>query len=267
MEPSTKPLSAFSASNFRRGHVDTLMACPPAGGSRLVVLFSLGFVLALAIDACGDDGGSASSSKCGLEGDARCRPDRERVDRAKPVFSHPTNITRAVASPTTSGRGSRARTARPARSCRPAGIFAAAEARDWRAASATLATITAAVRRFPDVVAVPRSLDEQLNDALGALGHATGARAPADARQAAVDVAGLDVRAQQVLVDAAAADQAAVASDVAILETIRDRIRGTVDATGQIDAVLGRLWRAADDKDVAAVAAAVPTRRDALAGL
>jgi hypothetical protein len=47
--------------------------------------------LALTLAGCGE--GSSSSSRCGLEGEARCRPEQERVDRARPTFSHPTRIT------------------------------------------------------------------------------------------------------------------------------------------------------------------------------
>jgi hypothetical protein len=65
------------------------------GPARAVLIVGLAVVLAGAgCDGGGDNGVSdASSSKCGLEGEAECAPESKRVDLADPAFSHPTDIT------------------------------------------------------------------------------------------------------------------------------------------------------------------------------
>ncbi|MGH3926594.1 MAG: hypothetical protein ACRDTT_27665, partial [Pseudonocardiaceae bacterium] len=134
----------------------------------------------------------------------------------------------------------------------------------------------------------PELLNAEMTDAVHALGKAVDARNPADARQAAIDVAGaaldlqlrhrnpaeidlarLDIWARQLLVDTSADDPGDVAGDVATFETIWDRVSHTVDTSvaARIDTQLGDLRTAADDEDVTAAANAVPALRDILARL
>ncbi|HEY3241706.1 MAG TPA: hypothetical protein VGL92_19245, partial [Acidimicrobiia bacterium] len=166
-------------------------------------------------------------------------------------------------------------------------IFNAAGAGDWATASDGLGTLTGAWATY-QAGEVPKLLGAQTKGALDALTSAVNARNPATARQAAVDLdrAILDLRlrhrppaavdlarlgpwALQVQIDAAAGDAGAVAGDVAILETIRDRMAHTLDAAGAeaLKASLAQLRRAADGKDVSAAAGAVPALLATLAGL
>jgi len=61
-------------------------------GSRFV---GITLVTALVVVACGgnDDKPRAATARCGFDGGARCQPERRRVDRAKPSFTNPTDIT------------------------------------------------------------------------------------------------------------------------------------------------------------------------------
>jgi hypothetical protein len=168
-----------------------------------------------------------------------------------------------------------------------ASVFGAAQSGAWDEAQASTGTMTGAWGTL-QAGGVPKLLDEQMSRNLDKLAAAVTARDPATARQAAIDVsrAGLDVRlryrppaevdrarldpwARQILVDAAANDAGAVAGDVAILETIRNRARPAFDAATSetIDAYLAELRRAADAKDLRAATNAVPSLLTTLARL
>jgi hypothetical protein len=168
-----------------------------------------------------------------------------------------------------------------------AAVFEAVESADWTTASATVGPMTAAWETYRGG-GVPPLLEAQMNGALEDLAGAVSARRPGEARQAALDTAraSLDLQlrhrppaeidlarlapwARQVLVDAAADNAGAVASDVAILEAIGDRAGHTLDpaASARLKTRLDELRRAADDEDVAAAAQAVPALLTTLAGL
>lgn len=167
------------------------------------------------------------------------------------------------------------------------GVFEAVQAGDWAAASDTLATVAGAWAAY-QAGEVPELFAAQAGEALTALTSAAQARNAAAAGQAAIDLAraGLDLQlqhrppaeidlarlglwARQVLVDAPAGDAAAVAGDVAILETIRDRMAHTLDASGaeRLKGSLGQLRRAADGEDLGAATGAVPALLATLADL
>ena len=126
-------------------------------------------------------------------------------------------------------------------------VFDAAETENWDAARATVEGMTAA---WETVRAgeVPARLEEALDAALDELAATVDERAAAAARQAAIDVErlGLDLQLRhrpvteidmarfglwtdQLLVDAAAGDAAAVNGDVFSLDYIRDRIQHILD--------------------------------------
>jgi hypothetical protein len=166
-------------------------------------------------------------------------------------------------------------------------VFDAAGSSDWKTASAALDRITSAwaTYRAGDV---PVLLDAQMNAALETLAGAVGAARARDAREAALDVAraGLDLQlryrlpaeidlarfdvwTRQLLVDAAAGDEAAVAGDVTTLEWIRDRVAHALDgsATRRIDAELRYLRATADAEELAAATEAAARLRETLTGL
>jgi len=149
-------------------------------------------------------------------------------------------------------------------------IFETASAKDWRAISTVSESIVSAwdQHRSGDV---PELLAMQMDVALDALASAIDSKDQAAVMQAAVDVgdASTDLQlqfrtpadvdldrlalwARQVLVDAAAGDEALVAGDVVILETIRDRVVHTVDAAtrDRIEASVAQLRVAADAGDL-----------------
>ena len=152
-------------------------------------------------------------------------------------------------------------------------IFDAAQSRKWRRASVTVRDMTTAWNTY-QAGSVPPMIRPLMSDALNGLTRAVGARNRAKARQAAVDVAQqaldlqlrhrprveidfarLDLWARQLLVDAAANDTEGVASDVAILEWIWDRVAhvaGSSDVSG-IAAQLADLRARADRANLAAV--------------
>jgi hypothetical protein len=134
---------------------------------------------------------------------------------------------------------------------------------------------------------LPAVLAAQMTDALDALTTASQARRAGDTRQAAnrvtlaaldlrlrhvpvpdVDIARLDLWARQVLVDAAAGREGTVRGDVAILETVWDRVDHTLDApeVELVGSQLEALRNAADD-GTAAARDAVPAFREAVATL
>jgi hypothetical protein len=146
-------------------------------------------------------------------------------------------------------------------------IFDAAQSGDWPAASSTLRRMNAAwdTYRAGDV---PKLIRPKMTHALHALDRAVRSRDTARARQAAIDVAQstldlelryrpasdvnlarFDLWAAQVLVDAAARDDAAVRGDVFTLGYIRDRILHALDPANitAMNIQLGRLQIAAVD--------------------
>jgi len=135
---------------------------------------------------------------------------------------------------------------------------------------------------------VPKMIRPKMADALGALDRAVQARDTARARQAAIDVAQstldlelryrpasevnlarFDLWAAQVLVDAAARDDAAVRGDVFTLGYIRDRIVHTLDPghVTDLNIQLGRLQLAAVDGALARATRAARKLRAVTAGL
>lgn len=55
----------------------------------------MALVTALVVVACGgnDDGSRTATGRCGFDGGRRCQPESQRVDRARPSFTNPTDIT------------------------------------------------------------------------------------------------------------------------------------------------------------------------------
>ncbi len=121
-------------------------------------------------------------------------------------------------------------------------IFDATPSKNWGRISATLETMAAAWEedRAGDI---PTLLKKQMTDALDRLAAAVDAKKPAQARQAAINVAGasldlllryrpvttvdfdrLDLWARQLLVDGAADNRGDVAGDVASIEAIWNRV-------------------------------------------
>ena len=164
-------------------------------------------------------------------------------------------------------------------------IFEAAPSKRWEGISATLGVMKA-VWTALEARALPDLLDVEMTDALGALAEAVYARSPADARQAAIDVAGaaldvqlrqrpvaeidlarLDLWTRQALVDAT--DPGAVAGDLAAIETIWSRVGHAVAPTdaNRIDGQLSKLRAAIDAGDLPAVTTGMARLRDIVVGL
>jgi hypothetical protein len=162
-------------------------------------------------------------------------------------------------------------------------IAEAAAAGDWRAARQALGELTVvwqALRAGP----VPLRIEAEMDRAVEALITSVRARRPLPAREAAIAVArlGLDLELrhretaevdrdrfalwiEQLAVDVAAEDEAAVRSDVTVLEWTRDRFAASLDeaARSALDAGLAELRSAADDGDLIAAGEAAA----ALAGV
>jgi len=166
-------------------------------------------------------------------------------------------------------------------------IFDAARSGDWPAASSTLGRMKAAWDAY-GAGDVPKLIRPKVVDALAALDRAVRSRDTTRARQAAIDVtqstldlelryrsasevnlARFDLWAAQVLVDAAARDDAAVRGDVFTLGYIRDRIVHALDATHvtALNIQLGRLQLAAVDGALARATRAAKRLRAVTAGL
>jgi hypothetical protein len=168
-----------------------------------------------------------------------------------------------------------------------ASIFDAARSGDWPAASATLGRMEDAWDAY-GAGDVRKLIRPKVVDALGALDRAVRARDTTRARQAAIDVAQstmdlelryrpasevnlarFDLWAAQVLVDAAARDDAAVRGDVFTLGYIRDRILHVLtpsDVTA-MNIQLGRLQIASVDGALARATRAARNLRAVTAGL
>jgi len=154
------------------------------------------------------------------------------------------------------------------------GVLELSRIKEWEAATATIkqmhADWTTLLAGDP-----PPLIATRLTGNLAALASAVRARETARTTQKAIDVLqsvlDLELRhraqpkidaqrfhlwTQQLRVDAAAQDQAAVTGDVAVLEWIRDRITERLDSAGrkEIDARLSALRGATDAKNLPAAA-------------
>jgi hypothetical protein len=166
-------------------------------------------------------------------------------------------------------------------------IFEAAESGRWPEASSTVEQTTAAWSTHRNS-SVPPRLVQPTDRALEALDQAVRARDRLSTQHAALDVrlavldlqlqfrppaeidlARMDLWAQQVLVDVSADDLAAASGDVATLEWIRDRIARTLDSVAMtgLDAALAELRSAVADEDLEAAADAAGLVREVLADL
>ncbi len=164
-------------------------------------------------------------------------------------------------------------------------IFDAAQAEDWEAVSAAASEMADAWSAFQGGE-VPPKLEEQMDGALEGLASAVESQDPAEARQAAINVALasldlelrhrtaaetdldlLDVWARQLVVDAAAGDRGAVIGDAATLRWIRDRIARDVSLAelNSIDSRLSDLRTAAEARDLGRAATAAVGLRSTLA--
>jgi hypothetical protein len=156
--------------------------------------------------------------------------------------------------------------------------FGAVGRNDWAGALAAGKTLKTAWDAYRSG-AVPEMLEKQMSRDIDALAGAVAARKPAEAHQAAlrvaqndldlqlrhqpvvkVDLDRMELWARQLLVDATANDRGAVAGDVTTLELIWPRVRHTVDpaTAARLDSQLPDLRAAANSKDVAAAASAIP---------
>ena len=164
-------------------------------------------------------------------------------------------------------------------------LFEQAPEKAWDAIKATSDSMTIAwdKHRAGDV---PELVATQMDVALDALGSAIDGKDPSAVMQAALDVGDastdlelqfrtpadvdldrLDLWARQVLVDAAAGEDALVSGDVVILETIRDRVVHAAEAAirAQIEASVAALRVAADAGDLDAATESAEALRAALA--
>ena len=146
------------------------------------------------------------------------------------------------------------------------GLLESTRLEDWEAVDATLERIEAGWGTLSEASA-PKRVADDLDAALGSLTEAVQTRQPGPATSAAiavaqsaldlelryqpatvVDVERFHLHAQQLRVDAVAADTAGVAAEVAALEWIRDRITGslTADELQQVDDHLADLRTASN---------------------
>jgi hypothetical protein len=162
-------------------------------------------------------------------------------------------------------------------------LFDLAESGDWTTAAATLESMTTAWNTYRDGD-VPPLIEARLSTKLAEFVGAVDSLAVAETRQLAIDVAQLgfdlqlqhrppaeidlarfDLWAAQILVDAAAEDDAGVTADVTALELIRDRLAVDATVAQQIDTLLADLRPAADGGDFSAAADAATRLRDLVA--
>jgi hypothetical protein len=165
--------------------------------------------------------------------------------------------------------------------------FDAAQSKDWNAVSSTVDKMKGAWKTY-GAGEVPKRVEPRMTEALAELTKAVDNRDPAGTQQAAlnaahwsldlqlryrpsteIDLARFDLWAAQLVVDAAAADAAAVNSDIFTLDYIRDRILPTLHSAdvAHINTVLGDLQGAQSTmsgKDLAATANAAERLRDIL---
>jgi hypothetical protein len=166
-------------------------------------------------------------------------------------------------------------------------VFAQARSKNWKAASASVRTMTRAWKTFQKGEVPPR-LDARTSRALKGLVRAVDDRDPSRSRDAAIDVAqsSLDLQlrhrppadidrarfelwARQLIVDVEADNLAGVRGDLATLEWIRDRFVHKLDKvdTTRIDAHLLELRTKVTDEELRAAAAEAARLRGTLAGL
>jgi hypothetical protein len=166
--------------------------------------------------------------------------------------------------------------------------FDAVQSSNWKPATASLRTATAAWRDYQRANQVPPRLKPPMNRAITALDSAMGARNPERAGTAAIDVAqaALDLELRyrppteidlarfeqwnrQLIVDARAGNLGGARGDLVTMEWTRDRfadaIKG-VDRT-RIDTALLKLSEGVADNDLAAVRPEAASLGDTLAGL
>lgn len=154
------------------------------------------------------------------------------------------------------------------------GLVESARLEEWEAVDATLARITDdwnAVAAGPVPVRIADTMTASLatlTEAVATQDSAAVTNAAVDVAQSALDIAllyrpasSVDVErfhlhSQQLRIDAAAVNAAGVASEVATLEWLRDRIAGSVDADelATIDAKLAELRAASNTGNLAAAA-------------
>jgi hypothetical protein len=154
------------------------------------------------------------------------------------------------------------------------GMLASVEAEDWRAAAVTLRRMRIAWRE-QRAARQPRRIAARLDGALAALGRAVRRHRARRASQASIDAAQsvldlqlrhrprgavdrdrLELWCQQLRIDAAAHNAAAVSGDAATLGWMRDRIAGTLapEELRVVDSRLGDVQAAADGRRLAAAA-------------
>jgi hypothetical protein len=164
--------------------------------------------------------------------------------------------------------------------------FDAVGRQDWAGATAAIAALRKAWDAYRGDA--PERLRRQMGRDVDALAAAVKDRKAAEARGAALraaqndldlrlryqgvvetDLARLALWARQLRVDAAAKDAGAVVGDATTLDLIQDRVRHALDASAgnDLDSQLHKLQNAADNKDLAAAAEAVPALLRTIGGL
>jgi hypothetical protein len=166
--------------------------------------------------------------------------------------------------------------------------FDAVQSKNWKRATASLHTATAAWQGYQRAEQVPPRLKPPMNRAIDALSSAVVARNQERAGTAAIDVAqaalDLELRyrppteidlarfeqwTRQLIVDAGVGKLGAVRGDLVTLEWTRDRFADTIDAADRtrIDTHLLALQDGVDSKDFAALSSEAASLRNTLAGL
>ncbi len=166
-------------------------------------------------------------------------------------------------------------------------IFDAAQAGNWTKAGTALAALTAAWHSFAGGTHPPL-LETQMSGAVAALTSAVNAQQTANARQraigvaspahdfrlrhvtpAAIDLAGLELWARQVQVDAAAGHAAGVSGDAATVEWVRDRVVQSLSAAdrAQLNSLVSQLRSAANAHNYSAATLAATGLRTLIAEL
>lgn len=163
-------------------------------------------------------------------------------------------------------------------------VFDAAHQGDWSGAASTLGSMNTAWNAYSGS-GVPPLLETQMDDALAELADAVTAADAVAARHAALDVAGaasdfelryrprveidyvrLDIAARRLQVDTEAGDLDGIASDVAILEWVWDRVAPAEEAASPIRAAITRARAGARGTDAAALVRAAGEIRRGIEG-
>jgi hypothetical protein len=166
--------------------------------------------------------------------------------------------------------------------------FDAVQAKDWKRATTSLRTASAAWNGYQRADQAPPRLKPPMNRAIDALSSAVAARDQERAGTAAIDVAqaALDFElryrppaeidlarfqqwTRQLIVDAGAGNLGAVRGDLVTLEWTRDRFADAIDGADRtrIDTDLLALQDGVDSQDFAALSSDAASLRDTLAGL